>query len=251
MITNSRHIQNRHILSMMGVAWWVNKDQQTHALSPMADRLVNPRLSHLLPTTNNKEVSDKPVYNTQPAVVDAQNQSSVVKTLAKTRPTTPSFTKEQDVPKTSDIDKEKSVSNADKKLEYEMQGVRFGCWLLVADMTMMDSEARFLWASLLQALTTHAQKTNLLYHSHQIHYPLLQDDNTHHSLMLANQTFLGFVYRLLFVGELEIEKVKVVFLTALPEGVNYPKHIHHLPSIDDMLNNPQLKKQLWATLVKS
>ncbi|MDO4699650.1 MAG: hypothetical protein Q4A69_03040 [Moraxella sp.] len=240
--------QKRHILSMMGVAWWVNKRHKTQTVPPMADRLVNPRISHLLPAANQKPQADNDTNNARP-IVRAQKKPALVNADLPKKPAPPPKQKnKQKDPRSYQALPQRPTDGADNKIEYQMQGVRFGHWVLVADMTLMDSEARFLWSSLTQALGVQAQSAAVLYHCHQTHYPLLPDAE-HHSLALARQTFLGFMLRLLFFGGVNIQEVKVAFLTPLTAGVDYTKHVHHLPSIDEMLKNPQLKKQLWTTLL--
>lgn len=296
MTTYDRHSQNRHILSMLGVVCWVDKAQATKPLVSVADRLVNPRISHLLPAKNPATDSlPKPQTQSKAAIypksyspnvqdikaqdVSTQNVGVTISNAHQETSSlpTPSIVQPKDelafvpqalpnkplpasfkvavpiampvataVPEQSlDLAKPPETPAIITPIHYHVQGVRFGQWVLVVDRAMMDIPACALWSSLLAALQTKSNQAGVPYGDHQVQYPLIKNDSQHQSALLAKQVFAGFLLRLMGVGS----PLKLVYLTSLADTINCPPSAHVLPTIDEMIANPKLKKKLWQTLM--
>lgn len=244
MTIDATKVQNRHILAMLGIGLWSSKKSMTTHISAPQDRLrSNPRLEHLLvhkkPTpAPMTEPLDVPVLKKPTSIPVVQNKAK----LALAPISTPSVTPQ---PQKTDTYHTAALDNSDLVLQkYHLQGVRYAQWILVADILVMDTAAQSVWVSLCQALAENAQKHGVAYHTHQVHYPfVIQDDYLEHQTLSPSQdVFLGFMFRLSLAAK--HSGTKVAFLTPLPKGVSYP-NLYQLPSIDDMVNQNTLKKQLW------
>lgn len=255
----SSHLKqyNRHILSMMGVAVWVNRRRQTQAIVPMTDGLrqtANPRLAHLLsrPSASTKTSKPQPLIGKQSNDIvqthkDAVDKALPLHTVSDGKAITP-IEKKAILPKTDTLVDVPTHSAQTEHIRYQLQAVRYQEWVLVVDMSMMTQQEHLLWMSLNQALARHATQANLYYRHHQISYPLVQDEYVaHQGLNPAKSVFLGFVLGMTF-DKVNATKPKVVFLSPLTQGLQYEAD-DTLPSVSQMLKDEQLKKQLWAKVV--
>lgn len=234
MMIDAKKVQNRHILTMLGIGLWSGKKSATTHVGTPQDRLSNPRLEHLL--------------------VRQQTTSAPTRSLATKPIPMPVVPKKAQTNKTAAVLSKAKVADTHQQAptvalqtQYHLQGVRYDQWILVVDMLLMDTKARSVWLSLCQALAQHAQKNAIAYHTHQVQYPFVTQDDylEHQSLSPSQDVFLGFMFRLSLA--VKHTNTQVAFLTALPKGISYP-NLYQLPSIDDMIGKNALKKQLWEVI---
>ena len=108
-------------------------------------------------------------------------------------------------------------------------------------MAHLDPNTQEIWHSLCQSLATEAQKTGKTYRTNDIHYPMV-DDYRSQGINVAQEVFLGFVFGLSLSA-----MPQVALLSSINEHINHTA-THTLPSLTQMSQNPNLKKQLWQTL---
>ena len=172
--------QNRHILALAGIPLWTKKhpieqdgaDADIVSLPPTYDRLQsNPRLNHLL---SNKSPASSPKLPKLPKPSTKQHtklgvSSSVAQNVKlPSKPQAPSVveiskqapqatTKPQRQSETS-----KSALPAHLDVRFALQGVRFGQWVLIVDVLMMNRDEQSLWQSLKNALSNQANHQPLV-----------------------------------------------------------------------------------------
>lgn len=263
--------QNRHILALAGIPLWTKKhpieqdgaDVDIVSLPPTYDRLQsNPRLNHLLP--NKSPASSPPASSpklsklSKPSTKQhtklgvsssvAQNvklpskpQASSVVEISKQAPQ--ATTKPQRQAETS-----KSALPAHLDVRFALQGVRFGQWVLIVDVLMMNRDEQSLWQSLKNALSNQANHQPITAFYREITYPLIKNEfRSDVGLNPAQYTFDGFVIGLcVSVGQ--HQAVQVAFLTDMPTAI-ITQTTQSLPNIHQMMMNPTLKKQFWQTVV--
>lgn len=236
--------QNRHILSMMGISLWAKKSHATTHVHHVCDRMSNPRLARILDMVIPQAMPEPLV------LVDKDEICHKLQHLNQPSSQLPQSLDLTNVPKQpSDDAKPTPVSPppALADIRYQLQGVRYRDWLVVVDMTHLDTNAQSLWFSLSQALTNHAQTHGLAWRVHEVAYPFVEDDYAEHqNFTPAQDVFLGFMIGLALPNALSA--FRVAFLTPLPDGIDYLVS-HDLPSIDDMIKNANHKRALWQKVV--
>lgn len=258
--------QNRHILALAGIPLWIKKhpieqdgaDADIVSLPPTYDRLQsNPRLNHLLP---NKSPASSPKLPKLPKPSTKQHtklgvsssvaqnvklpskpQASSVVEISKQAPQ--ATTKPQRQSETS-----KSALPAHLDVRFALQGVRFGQWVLIVDVLMMNRDEQSLWQSLKNALSNQANHQPITIFYREITYPLIKNEfRSDVGLNPAQYTFDGFVIGLC-VSAGQHQAVQVAFLTDMPTAI-ITQTTQSLPNIHQMMMNPALKKQFWQTVV--
>ena len=258
--------QNRHILALAGIPLWTKKhpieqdgaDADIVSLPPTYDRLQsNPRLNHLLP---NKSPASSPKLPKLPKPSTKQHtklgvsssvaqnvklpskpQASSVVEISKQAPQ--ATTKPQRQSETS-----KSALPAHLDVRFALQGVRFGQWVLIVDVLMMNRDEQSLWQSLKNALSNQANHQPITAFYREITYPLIKNEfRSDVGLNPAQYTFDGFVIGLC-VSAGQHQAVQVAFLTDMPTAI-ITQTTQSLPNIHQMMMNPALKKQFWQTVV--
>lgn len=258
--------QNRHILALAGIPLWTKKhpieqggaDADIVSLPPTYDRLQsNPRLNHLLP---NKSPASSPKLPKLPKPSTKQHtklgvsssvaqnvklpskpQASSVVEISKQAPQ--ATTKPQRQSETS-----KSALPAHLDVRFALQGVRFGQWVLIVDVLMMNRDEQSLWQSLKNALSNQANHQPITIFYREITYPLIKNEfRSDVGLNPAQYTFDGFVIGLC-VSAGQHQAVQVAFLTDMPTAI-ITQTTQSLPNIHQMMMNPALKKQFWQTVV--
>lgn len=266
--------QNRHILALAGIPLWTKKhpieqdgaDVDIVSLPPTYDRLQsNPRLNHLLP--NKSPASSPPASSPKLSKLSklpkpstkqhtklgvsssvAQNvklpskpQASSVVEISKQAPQ--ATIKPQRQSETS-----KSALPAHLDVRFALQGVRFGQWVLIVDVLMMNRDEQSLWQSLKNALSNQANHQPITIFYREITYPLIKNEfRSDVGLNPAQYTFDGFVIGLC-VSAGQHQAVQVAFLTDMPTAI-ITQTTQSLPNIHQMMMNPALKKQFWQTVV--
>ena len=119
-----------------------------------------------------------------------------------------------------------------KIVPFDLQGGRYGDWVVLVDIQALNNESQKLWQNITQALSISCETTS---------FPICEGMDT---AELANASLAGYVFKL---GR--SEEIKVAALTALPDGLEHP-NFTTVPTLDDMLTDSSLKRQLWEQLSK-
>ena len=117
-----------------------------------------------------------------------------------------------------------------KVVPFDLQGGRYGDWVVLVDIQALNNESQKLWQNIMQALSITCETTS---------FPICEGMDT---AELANASLAGYVFKL---GR--SEEIKVAALTALPEGLEHP-NLTTVPTLEEMLTNNKLKRQLWEQL---
>ena len=117
-----------------------------------------------------------------------------------------------------------------KIVPFDLQGGRYGDWVVLVDIQALNNESQKLWQNITQALSITCETTS---------FPICEGMDT---AELANASLAGYVFKL---GR--SEEIKVAALTALPEGLEHP-NLTTVPTLEEMLTNNKLKRQLWERL---
>ena len=117
-----------------------------------------------------------------------------------------------------------------KVVPFDLQGGRYGDWVVLVDIQALNNESQKLWQNITQALSITCETTS---------FPICEGMDT---AGLANASLAGYVFKL---GR--SEEIKVAALTVLPEGLEHP-NLTTVPTLEEMLTNNKLKRQLWERL---
>ncbi|WP_201501198.1 hypothetical protein [Psychrobacter cibarius] len=119
-----------------------------------------------------------------------------------------------------------------KVAPFDLQGGRYGDWVILVDIQALNHDSQKLWQNITQALSISCETTS---------FPICEGMDT---AELANASLAGYVFK---IGR--SEEIQVVTLTALPEGLEHP-NLTTAPTLDEMLTDSNLKRQLWEQLSK-
>ena len=154
-----------------------------------------------------------------------QNVGHAVSPLIETVTTTSTtFIKQTHVAETNNDDSLKKIA------PFDLQGGRYGDWVVLVDIQALNNDSQKLWQNITQALSITCETTS---------FPICEGMDT---AELANASLAGYVFK---IGR--TEEIKVMSLTALPEGLEHPK-LTAVPTLDEMLADSNLKRQLWEQL---
>ncbi|WP_201601132.1 hypothetical protein [Psychrobacter immobilis] len=117
-----------------------------------------------------------------------------------------------------------------KVAPFDLQGGRYGDWVILVDIQALNHDSQKLWQNITQALSISCETTS---------FPICEGMDT---AELANASLAGYVFK---IGR--SEEIQVVTLTALPEGLEHP-NLTTAPTLDEMLTDSNLKRQLWEQL---
>lgn len=117
-----------------------------------------------------------------------------------------------------------------KVVPFDLQGGRYGDWVILVDIQALNHDSQKLWQNITQALSISCETTS---------FPICEGMDT---AELANASLAGYVFK---IGRRE--EIKVAALTALPDGLEHP-NLSTVPTLDDMLADSSLKRQLWEQL---
>ena len=133
--------------------------------------------------------------------------------------------------KDSGFNKEGFQEESFKKVApFDLQGGRYGDWVILVDIQALNNDSQKLWQNITQALSISCETTS---------FPICEGMDT---AELANASLAGYVFK---IGRRE--EIKVAALTALPDGLEHP-NLSTVPTLDDMLADSSLKRQLWEQL---
>ncbi len=119
-----------------------------------------------------------------------------------------------------------------KVAPFDLQGGRYGDWVILVDIQALNNDSQKLWQNVTQALSISCETTS---------FPICEGMDT---AELANASLAGYVFK---IGRRE--EIKVAALTVLPDGLEHP-NFTTVPTLDEMLKDSKLKRQLWEQLSK-
>ncbi|MDP4543516.1 hypothetical protein [Psychrobacter faecalis] len=119
-----------------------------------------------------------------------------------------------------------------KVAPFDLQGGRYGDWVILVDIQALNNDSQKLWQNITQALSISCETTS---------FPICEGMDT---AELANASLAGYVFK---IGRRE--EIKVAALTVLPDGLEHP-NFTTVPTLDEMLTDSSLKRQLWEQLSK-
>ena len=119
-----------------------------------------------------------------------------------------------------------------KVAPFDLQGGRYGDWVILVDIQALNNDSQKLWQNITQALSISCETTS---------FPICEGMDT---AELANASLAGYVFK---IGRRE--EIKVAALTVLPDGLEHP-NLTTVPTLDEMLKDSKLKRQLWEQLSK-
>ena len=119
-----------------------------------------------------------------------------------------------------------------KVAPFDLQGGRYGDWVILVDIQALNNDSQKLWQNVTQALSISCETTS---------FPICEGMDT---AELANASLAGYVFK---IGRRE--EIKVAALTVLPDGLEHP-NFKTVPTLDEMLKDSKLKRQLWEQLSK-
>ena len=119
-----------------------------------------------------------------------------------------------------------------KVAPFDLQGGRYGDWVILVDIQALNNDSQKLWQNITQALSISCETTS---------FPICEGMDT---AELANASLAGYVFK---IGRRE--EIKVAALTVLPDGLEHP-NLTTVPTLDEMLADSKLKRQLWEQLSK-
>ena len=117
-----------------------------------------------------------------------------------------------------------------KVAPFDLQGGRYGDWVIVVDIKALNSDSQKLWQNIIQALSITCETTS---------FPICDGMDT---AELANASLAGYIFR---IGR--SEEIQVAALTALPNGLQHP-NLTTVPTLEEMLADSDAKRQLWEQI---
>lgn len=161
----------------------------------------------------------------------ASNQTAVTSTNAQ--PEQPQFAQsnfpQSDFPQSNNDDNINDDS-LKKVAPFDLQGGRYGDWVILVDIKALNSDSQKLWQNITQALSITCETTS---------FPICDGMDT---AELANASLAGYIFR---IGR--SEEIKVAALTALPDGLQHP-NLTTVPTLEEMLADSDAKRQLWEQI---
>ena len=283
LIVLQHRMQQRQILAMMGINQWVQPSSKTLSIAGISAPalleqttanpiLANPSISSAITTEQPSIESsniESPNINAISDMVDdgsinhyyddaneialhhSDQQSPVTYSFDSTTPNAlniskPAVTSFVDtvVQQTSiaDINDASSFGNGSFKEEgfqeesfkkvapFDLQGGRYGDWVILVDIQALNHDSQKLWQNITQALSISCETTS---------FPICEGMDT---AELANASLAGYVFK---IGR--SEEIKIAALTVLPDGLEHPS-VTTVPTLDEMLADSSLKRQLWEQL---
>lgn len=125
---------------------------------------------------------------------------------------------------------ESHYDNTLKVTPFDLQGGRYGDWVVFVDIQALNHDSQKLWQNITQALSINCETAS---------FPICEGMDT---AELANASLAGYVFK---IGR--SEEIKVAALTALPDGLEHP-NLTTVPTLDEMLVDSSIKRQFWEQL---
>lgn len=277
LIVLQRRVQQRQILAMMGINQWVQPSSETVNIADISAPTTTHTTNHSVASHTsveqhgirqlgiddlNADMSNTDVSNVGLPNVDVldanvvdedainsyyHDTNDVISTSSHEQsPVTYSFDTttphiaptafvnapvQQAAVLTEPIDSTESHhDNQLKVAPFDLQGGRYGNWVVLVDIKALNNESQKLWENITQALSITCETTS---------FPICEGMDT---AELANASLAGYVFK---IGR--SEEIQVATLTALPDGLEHP-NLASVPTLDEMLADSSLKRQLWEQL---
>ena len=117
-----------------------------------------------------------------------------------------------------------------KVAPFDLQGGRYGDWVILVDIQALNSDSQKLWDNITQSLSITCETTS---------FPICVGMDT---AELANASLAGYVFK---IGR--SDAIRVAALTALPEALHHP-NLTAVPTLNDMLEDSNAKRLLWKQI---
>lgn len=117
-----------------------------------------------------------------------------------------------------------------KVAPFDLQGGRYGDWVILVDIKALNSDSQKLWQNITQVLSITCETTS---------FPICDGMDT---AELANASLAGYIFR---IGR--SEEIQVAALTAIPDGLQHP-NLTTVPTLEEMLADSDAKRQLWEQI---
>lgn len=167
------------------------------------------------------------------ALSPSSEQNSVIYRFDTTTPDTPIVETTAQQPTHSVKSTQSTDSYYDNNLKvapFDLQGGRYGNWVILADIQALNKDSQKLWENITQALSITCETTS---------FPICEGMDT---AELANASLAGYIFK---IGR--SEDIQVAALTTLPDGLEHP-NLTTVPTLDEMLAESGLKRQFWEQL---
>ncbi|WII94476.1 hypothetical protein LU276_05390 [Moraxella haemolytica] len=225
---NEQNAHCRHVLDLLGVNLWAKTTTTIHSLPAVAFDRFNQKSSvglDGLASVNQPSQPSDVVYDVMDGVNEA-DQSDKMEVLDWQEVATNISTKH------------------DADISYEVEGIRAGKWVLIADVSTSSREERLVWMSLKSALSCWAKDCGCFFDFHRISYPM--SDELSSTPTLAQICFDGFVLRLQMLEEFSEQ---VILLNDLNEYITHQSKIDkEIPTLAVITKDASRKKQLWQLI---
>ncbi|WP_201617114.1 hypothetical protein [Psychrobacter urativorans] len=259
-LLKQRQMQQRQILAMMGIGQWVQPDSPTMNIADIPAVETDSSI-YINNHTDNYSVKEQPPSDQQPTTLQpvsidaATDENYPDYDLAATQPfsstndiekrayadditssplptpvTSPSSAVSQTIEPLLENLSVKAISNPVTVAPFDLQAGRYGDWVLLADIQALTNDSQKLWQNITQALSVSCETSS---------FPICTGMDT---VELANASLAGYIFK---IGR--SEEVRVAVLTPLPEGLTHP-NFATVPTLDEMLADASLKRQLWQQL---
>ena len=242
----TRLIQNRHILTKLGITIWASKYADVTTL-PSAHQPPPQKGVPTAAPTQQIPTQQNPNAQTQLATIPiTHSPKQIIDTLPNPQQTNTSHLKSPPHHEVLDTNQPSFVA---KPIEYHLKVMVYRNWIMMADVDALDAAGHELWLSLHRSLARQARQQQLTLVSRQFDYPLFEDDLTGDSVFLANISLRGFIFGCMR----ESGQIKYLApLTALPDYLDL-QSIQNLTLMSDYRINQMLldgatKKAFWQAL---
>lgn len=238
-----RQCQQRHILAMMGIEQWVQPSSPTLNIAdiePLSETLNLPQPALLQQPLSENVAADLTLQaasakeKVEPWTDSRSDTSNVPPSDTDARAAhEPSII--EDIALIGEDGKVSAATDTmpipDKVMPFDLQGARYGDWILLVDIHALSHDSQILWQNITQALSLTCETLS---------FPICNGEDAPY---LANASLAGYIFRLSGMSE----ALHIAALTALPDGLRHPNMIN-MPTLNDMLADSQLKRQLWQQL---
>lgn len=255
---NARQIQQRQILSLMGVECWVSRDSKTvhfadtdiiklnQSDKPQSDERYNEKEGNN-PSTQYDNDIDKNINSaevTQALTTNNTINNSTYSDTIKSSQAVKQVLSKLKHETTSDTKTEKAkldtaatvpIPIVEQLIEpFTLLAVGFGDWVLLVDSQHLHEGSTLpLWRNIILSMSLTEQSLS---------FPICEGMQ---SVELANASLAGFVFCIA-----QDDNKRVAAMTPLPDGLDHERLVS-VPLLSEMLADGRQKRQLWQLLMSS
>lgn len=252
-----RQAQQRQILAMMGIDQWVRPDSTTISIANIKTQIadlyskeqsvlkadienVDINNSSFVESSNITNITDNDVLenlsqtdpsSNAPVIIDNDYQND--NPLLLNNSETDVINGDNESKNTDDLNSHITLAKSVESMKvapFDLQGGRYGNWILIVDIQALNNDSQKLWQNIVQALSIECETSS---------FPICVGMDT---AELANASLAGYLFKIA-----QSEDIKVAVLTALPKGLMHPNFID-VPTLDSILEDSILKRQLWQQI---